>query len=93
MFGFVGTGKTQILSWCFPGLFDEAVQQHHSLICIDVENYPRDSICCQICTDLKQTAAQRPCNRHSHWPAKFNSFDIFSDALLVILTKRPKPVA
>jgi hypothetical protein len=93
MFGFVGTGMTQILRWRFPGLLNEAVKQHHSLICVDVENYPRDSIRCQIRTDLKQTATQRPCNWHSHRPAKLNSFDIFSDALLVILTKRPKPVA
>jgi hypothetical protein len=67
MHGFSSASNLHFGIGCRLSLFDEAVQEHHTLMSVHVENYPGYPIR-QIRAHLVQTVAQGTAGRHSNGP-------------------------
>lgn len=85
MLTLVSSGDLQIVTGCLLGLLDESVQQDHPAFVIDVEKHSGDSVLRQIGSDFIDPLTERPADRHSDGPPEFNDFDVYSDALPVLL--------
>jgi hypothetical protein len=72
MLALVASGKSQIFVRSLPGFLDEAMQQHHPILRVDIEQDSRDSILCQVCAHFVNSIAKRPTNRHADWLAKLH---------------------
>jgi hypothetical protein len=75
----VRSRQIQIGIWRGARFLNNAMQQNHSLLLIDIEEHARDSIPWQICSDFVYSFTYRAAGRHSNRPSEFDSLDIFTD--------------
>ena len=83
----------QIRLGCCLRLLQNAVQQNHPLLFVQVEKHSRDTIFRETRTHFIQSAAHWATNRHSNRPAVFHRSDIFPDQSPILGWHFLQPIA
>ena len=94
MLFFVSSRQGQIFIRRLLCLLYETVKQHHSILCVDIEQDPSNPIVRKVRSDFKNSLAQGSTRWHSNRPAELDGLDVLSDSLPVIrIWQRLEPLS
>jgi hypothetical protein len=84
VFALVPVRQVQIVQWRLLRFLDEAMQQNHSPLRIDVEQYPGDAALGQMCPYFANAVTEGSAYRHPDRPSKFDCLDVLTDELAIL---------
>jgi hypothetical protein len=83
----------QLCPRCLLSFLDEAMQQNHPALRVNIKQHPSDLVSTQTRPDFVKTVAQGFTNRHANRPTKFHGFDVYADLLPIRdRAERPQPL-
>ena len=88
------SSQFQVCRRCLPGLLDEAMQQDHPALRVDIKQHPSDAVLTQARPHFAKPIAQGSTDWHSNRSTEIHGFDVYAN-LFPILDggERPQPLA
>ena len=90
----VSSRQGQFFIRCLLRFLYKTVEQHHSILRINVEQDACNPIVCEMRSDFKNSVTHNSTRRHSNRPAELDGLDVRSDSLPVIrIWQRLEPLS